>query len=79
MLTIVDNRADKSAMTFKDLKIGDCYQDGSEHICIKIGEQKCMYFIDDVIGWAISPEDEWEEITPLEARLVIGGGMSVHD
>lgn len=79
MLRIVDKRTNKDAMTFADLKIGDCYQDSNENICIKVGEQKCMYFNDDAEEWEISPEDEWEDVIPLEASLVIGGGITVHD
>lgn len=79
MLRIVDKRTNKDAMTFGDLKIGDCYQDSNENICIKVGEQKCMYFNDDAEEWEISFEDECEDVIPLEARLVIGGGITVHD
>ena len=69
-MNIVDERDKIRQTIFDDLRVGDCFVDEVGDICIKTGEESCIYSTDDE-SWDSCIMTGREKVTPLEVSLVI--------
>ena len=72
-MIINDTRAKSNKVIFRELSIGQVYEDAVGLICIKTynedTQHNCVTFING--KWNASIEDTMEEVTPLNTTLTI--------
>lgn len=67
---LIDKRGRPLTHTFNDLKIGECYQDTDNNICMKIGWDRRMIYLSG--EWRPSTFAEREELViPLKTTITI--------
>ena len=69
-MNIVDERDKIKQTIFDDLRVGDCFVDEIGDICIKTGEESCIYSTDDE-SWDSCIMTGKEKVFRLEATLTI--------
>ena len=73
MMTIKDTRTTNNKANFRDLPIGQVYEDTDGVICIKTSDREldenCIGFING--QWESSLEDATTKVTPLKTTLTI--------
>ena len=71
MLTkLIDKRGRPLTHTFNDLKVGECCQDIDNHICMKIGWDRRMIYLDG--EWRPSTfTDREQPVIPLKITITI--------
>lgn len=76
----VDNRIKiEATVQFKDLAVGDVYEDKDGVVCIKTSDDnygdspygKCISFVDD--EWREEEEHGATYVKPLEATMILNG------
>lgn len=70
MVELIDKRGRKLTDKFRDLEIGQCYQDTDNFVCMKIGRAEALRYVGD--GWKnhwISDADEL--VIPLKTTITI--------
>lgn len=71
---LIDKRGKPLTHTFNDLKIGECYQDTDNNICIKIGWDKRMIYSSG--EWCPSTLIDREQLVlPLKTTITIEGDL----
>lgn len=76
MMNVID-KAEKKAIVFEDLKIGDVYRDSDGLICIKVSTDCDAEY--NALTYGYIEVDRWEptfevfnaEVFPVEADLII--------
>jgi hypothetical protein len=72
-MNVNDKRAKQTSVPFKDLKIGQAYEDRDGFLCIKThhyaDDDNCISFIDG--NWCCSAEESNAKVTPLVTTLEI--------
>ena len=72
-LKVNDKRtASKPNVYFADLRIGEVFEDGDYHFCIKVDDHRCIY-MDEEGDWYTSSYEADFVVFPLRATLVIEG------
>ena len=67
---LIDKRGIPLTHTFNDLQIGECYQDTDNNICMKIGWDRRMIYLDG--EWRPSSLTEREQLViPLKTTIII--------
>ena len=73
MMIINDTRTKNNKVYFKDLPIGQVYEDADGVICIKISDggtdDNCIIFVRG--GWERADESATAMVTPLKTTLLI--------
>lgn len=70
MLQLLDKRGRALDKTFADLKVGECYQDCADHLCMKIGFDRAMIW--DTDHWIpTSMVDRDELVIPLKTTITV--------
>ena len=69
-MNIIDEREKLKQTIFDDLRVGDCFVDEIGDICIKTGEESCIYST-DYEGWDSCIMTGKEKVSLLDATLVI--------
>lgn len=70
MVELIDKRGRKLTDKFRDLEIGQCYQDTENFVCMKIGRADALCYVEGV--WKhhwISNADEL--VIPLKTTITI--------
>ncbi len=67
---LIDKRGIPLTQTFNDLKIGECYQDTDDNICMKIGWDRRMIYLSG--EWRPSTFADREQLViPLKTTITI--------
>ena len=67
---LIDKRGIPLTHTFNDLKVGECYQDTDNNICMKIGWDRRMIYLDG--KWRLSSLTEKDQLViPLKTTITI--------
>lgn len=67
---LIDKRGIPLTHTFNDLKVGECYQDTDNNICMKIGWDRRMVYLDG--KWRLSSLTEKDQLViPLKTTITI--------
>lgn len=69
-MKIIDERGIVQDTIFDELFVGDCFVDEVGDICIKTGEETCIYTTDDK-SWDSCIMTGKEKVIPLEATLTL--------
>lgn len=69
-MNIIDERSLPQITIFDELFIGDCFMDKDGDICIKTGEESCIYTTDNN-NWDSYIMTGKEKVTPLDATLTV--------
>lgn len=71
-MEFIDKRdAPTPTTTFEDLRIGDCYQDDSDNVCIKTSYDRCIYFDTTTGVWCSAGKNLDSSVTPLKATVTV--------
>ena len=70
-MELIDKRGIPLTTKFKDLLIGDYYQDDDGNICIKTGYDRCIYYATELSGWRPGHDNLDESIIPLKATVTV--------
>lgn len=70
MLNLVDKRGAPLQIVFADLKFGECYQNCSDNLCMKIGFDRAMIWDKD--HWIpTSMVDRDEFVIPFKTTITV--------
>ena len=69
-MNIIDERHIVQDTIFDELFVGDCFMDKEGDICIKTGEESCIY-TPDGNNWDSYIMTGKEKVVPLDATLTI--------
>lgn len=70
MTELIDKRGIPLTHTFEDLAIGECFQDTNDNLCMKIGWDRSMRYVDG--RWLPSTfADRQELIIPLKTTIIV--------
>lgn len=73
MLQLIDKRGKPLTTTFKDLKYGQCYQDCTDNLCMRIGRDRCMKWSGS--NWVPTYGVDLDEpVIPLKTTITIERG-----
>ena len=70
MVELIDKRGRKLTDKFRDLEIGQCYQDMNKLICMKVGQSKFLRYINGKWDSGWTAEDD-ELVIPLKTTITI--------
>ena len=70
MMQLIDKREVPPKMVFADLAFGECYQDCTDNLCMKIGYDRCMKWGGS--NWVPTFGVDLDElVTPLKTTITV--------